>query len=379
MKAKLLTLFVLILLPTTTHAGSVEGKAANSLTALTGKVKPHRDSSFVETRQGYFKKTAQEQLDALIRCAKDPECNGLGESLPLSVCSQFRSHKKQKYRWLERMEQWRWIQDPGLRVEYVSRFLAVPGSSRHHWGTDVDISPLPISCKLGNRFFMNRAENEGRCARELSQCLSFGRSRLVALCQKETSRIQAEYDEKIKKAFQRCDEATKCHVHESSLRKRLQLALADAWALCSKRVRKMERHCRRDHAVCPTVPGPGVALYQWLQKNAARFHFCQPYKGVPEDRNPGRFTKGYQEERWHWSYCCQAEENRKNLVQVAHKPKVQEVFGDRKKWRKQESEVLRAYRRFVDDELPQFIANTHPSCASCAAACPKSPVRAAKR
>ena len=373
---------VLVLLLLSSPPVWAEGKPdteASSTLALTGKLKPKRDKSFVETRQGYFKKSAQQHLEAMVACARDPECSGLEAPLPIHVCSQFRSHKKQKYRWLERMNEWRWIQDPALRVEYVSRFLAVPGSSRHHWGTDVDISPLPITCKLGNRFFMSRAENEARCARELDQCLSFGRARLASLCQKEIGIIKADFRAKIAKAFARCKEPERCHLVETSLRKKQQFALAGAWATCAKRVRKMERHCRRDHSVCPTVPGPGVALYKWLEENAVKYHFCQPYKDDPEARNPGRYTKGYQEERWHWSYCCQAEDNRKQLVKAAHKPSVQEVFGDRRKWRKQSSEVLAAYHRFVNDELPQFVGNTHPSCAECAARCPKGPVQEAKR
>lgn len=40
--------------------------------------------------------------------------------------------------------------------------------------------------------------------------------------------------------------------------------------------------------------GEGKLLYDWLQKNAQRFGFCQPYTA-------GR-DGGYQEERWHWSY-----------------------------------------------------------------------------
>ncbi len=40
--------------------------------------------------------------------------------------------------------------------------------------------------------------------------------------------------------------------------------------------------------------GKGKVLYDWLRANAGRYGFCQPYTA-------GR-NKGYQEERWHWSY-----------------------------------------------------------------------------
>jgi len=38
----------------------------------------------------------------------------------------------------------------------------------------------------------------------------------------------------------------------------------------------------------------GKVLFQWLEKNAEKYGFCQPY-------TKGR-SKGYQEESWHWSY-----------------------------------------------------------------------------
>ena len=43
--------------------------------------------------------------------------------------------------------------------------------------------------------------------------------------------------------------------------------------------------------------GKGLQEYQWLQKNAASFGFCQVY--TPKD---AQRPKGYEEEKWHWSY-----------------------------------------------------------------------------
>lgn len=41
----------------------------------------------------------------------------------------------------------------------------------------------------------------------------------------------------------------------------------------------------------------GKKVYEWLQKNASSFGFCQPYSDFGELRNTG-----YQPEPWHWSY-----------------------------------------------------------------------------
>lgn len=40
--------------------------------------------------------------------------------------------------------------------------------------------------------------------------------------------------------------------------------------------------------------GAGRRIYRWLQANAARYGYCQPFTS-------GR-KQGYREERWHWSY-----------------------------------------------------------------------------
>ena len=42
--------------------------------------------------------------------------------------------------------------------------------------------------------------------------------------------------------------------------------------------------------------GQGKKEYQWLQANASRFGFCQPYTPKATGRT------GYEEEKWHWSY-----------------------------------------------------------------------------
>lgn len=43
--------------------------------------------------------------------------------------------------------------------------------------------------------------------------------------------------------------------------------------------------------------GQGKKVYDWLQKHAAEFGFCQPYTPKGKAR-----PDGYNEEKWHWSY-----------------------------------------------------------------------------
>lgn len=43
--------------------------------------------------------------------------------------------------------------------------------------------------------------------------------------------------------------------------------------------------------------GKGLALFQWMNANAARYGFCRPYTAKNSNR-----PDGYNEEKWHWSY-----------------------------------------------------------------------------
>lgn len=43
--------------------------------------------------------------------------------------------------------------------------------------------------------------------------------------------------------------------------------------------------------------GQGKAEYDWLKQNAEKYGFCQPYT-----HRSARGNKGYEEEKWHWSY-----------------------------------------------------------------------------
>jgi D-alanyl-D-alanine carboxypeptidase len=62
--------------------------------------------------------------------------------------------------------------------------------------------------------------------------------------------------------------------------------------------------------------GEGKLIYDWLNKNAAGYGFCQPYTPKGENR-----PFGYNEEKWHWTYkplgseiTAFAEKNLKNIM-----------------------------------------------------------------
>jgi len=49
--------------------------------------------------------------------------------------------------------------------------------------------------------------------------------------------------------------------------------------------------------------GEGLTLYNWMQKHAAEYGFCQVYTAKDSER-----PEGYNEEKWHWSYLPIAKE-----------------------------------------------------------------------
>ncbi len=77
--------------------------------------------------------------------------------------------------------------------------------------------------------------------------------------------------------------------------------------------------------------GKGKILYEWLIKNAASYGFCQPYNELSK-----RNGKGYQEEKWHWSYAPISVKLQKDWIAAYQDKKIQisgtflgsEILGD---------------------------------------------------
>ncbi len=69
--------------------------------------------------------------------------------------------------------------------------------------------------------------------------------------------------------------------------------------------------------------GKGRQLYRWLQQNAARFGFCQPYTAKGGD---GR-SSGYNEEKWHWSYLPLAGPYTEQAAQQLHNSMIRGFKG----------------------------------------------------
>ncbi len=147
------------------------------------------------SREGMY--MHKEAYDAFVKMHQ----HALNEGVELKIISAFRTFNHQKRIWDNKWEGRQVlsgnihatsIPDPLERALEILRFSAMPGTSRHHWGTDIDIN------SLNNTYFTS---------------------------------------------------------------------------------------------------GRGLREFQWLQENAGKYGFCQPYTRKGDTRNAG-----YEEEKWHWSY-----------------------------------------------------------------------------
>lgn len=90
----------------------------------------------------------REAADAFEKMAEDAKKS----KVKLRIISGFRSFDYQKMIWEEKFNGFRevenqnlnqvFLNDPSAKVLKILQFSAAPGSSRHHWGTDLDINSV---------------------------------------------------------------------------------------------------------------------------------------------------------------------------------------------------------------------------------------------
>lgn len=168
---------------------------------LMGKMVPEKDSGFVKVdvqytskKDVYLRKKVYEQFKKMYAAADSA-------GIKLVILSATRTFKEQKWiwenKWNGRTPYYGVVipdayPDAVERAKYILKYSSMPGTSRHHWGTDIDLNSMELS-------------------------------------------------------FYKSDN--------------------------------------------------GKKVYEWLNKNAYRFGFAQPFTKKDSLR-----PTGYEEEKWHWSY-----------------------------------------------------------------------------
>lgn len=110
-------------------------------------VEDHQDFSIlpqrISIRKIYLRKDA---LQAFLKLEQDARRDGI----TLKVISGFRSYQHQKNIWNNKFKSYSHAY-PNIssRVDQILMYSAIPGVSRHHWGTDLDINALNNNYFLG--------------------------------------------------------------------------------------------------------------------------------------------------------------------------------------------------------------------------------------
>lgn len=145
MKSKAIQLFLLtflIFLNTVFAKDIHEIKDPNSF--LQGKFSPKFQESFVKIDKKHSYRSNlylnKEAYDAFVRMAQKAE----KEHINLKIISATRTFNQQKAIW-ERKWRKSKISDSVARAKQILQFSSMPGTSRHHWGTEIDINSLKPS------------------------------------------------------------------------------------------------------------------------------------------------------------------------------------------------------------------------------------------
>ena len=160
---------------------------------LLGKVNRTKDTVFVHVGPAHTERNIY-LLRPVYEAFKEMYDAALADGVKLVITSGHRTFVDQVCEWQLKYDnaEFQAIRDPVERARKLLQYRSVPGSSRHHWGTDIDMNSI------------------------------------------------------------------KLHYFETA---------------------------------------EGKKMYEWLQENAHRFGFHQPYTAFNKYRQDG-----YNEEKWHWSY-----------------------------------------------------------------------------
>ena len=128
---------------------------------LMGMFEPRKDNRFVlvdmkytSIRNSYLRTEAYDAFKKMVEQAKT-------EGIQLKIVSATRNFNSQKSIWNAKWEGFRLVNGKNLKKAFpnpsdraieILKFSAMPGASRHHWGTDIDlnsVSPAYFDKKKG--------------------------------------------------------------------------------------------------------------------------------------------------------------------------------------------------------------------------------------
>lgn len=149
-------------------AGWIYGNPYNEANDLTGKINASKDKRFVEIKSGLFLR--KEAFSAFLLMAQAAKKEGI----TLNILSATRNYSAQKGIWEEKWSGKRHvngqnlakkISDPVQRAQMILKYSSMPGTSRHHWGTDMDLNsldPVFFESGAGKKIYQWLKRNAGK-------------------------------------------------------------------------------------------------------------------------------------------------------------------------------------------------------------------------
>lgn len=138
---------------------------------LLGKLDPAQDDDFIEVDSKYTKRLGQYlRKETYVAFIKMHDA-AFQAGIQLTIVSATRNFDSQKSIWerkwsgqthVEGKNLSKAIGDPVERAKIILKFSSMPGTSRHHWGTDIDLNALEndyFETGLGKRTYIWLKEN----------------------------------------------------------------------------------------------------------------------------------------------------------------------------------------------------------------------------
>jgi len=140
--------------PETDWLSKILGPVPTEITYLTGQFDPATHPDFTGIAATYTNKTGIFLRKDTYEAFKRMHSDAAKEGIVLTIVSATRNFESQKRIWEEKWTGKRQVdgeflsetvEDPEARARKILRYSSMPGSSRHHWGTDIDLNALTNS------------------------------------------------------------------------------------------------------------------------------------------------------------------------------------------------------------------------------------------
>jgi len=163
------TLFYLALLLSFTNVLAEDMAEENDLSSfIEGRFNPKKQSNFVKINKKYSSRSNfylhKEVYEAFIKMSEQAK----KDNIDLKIVSATRNFNRQKAIWERKWKKSK-LSEPMARAKEILRYSSMPSTSRHHWGTDIDINsvrPSYFSSGKGEKEYLwlkNNAKDFGFC------------------------------------------------------------------------------------------------------------------------------------------------------------------------------------------------------------------------